>query len=330
MNVNFEYSKTLAGEGSILLLLSLVPYVGWVLGIVGVVLLLRSMKEFSNYYQDEQIYQRRIHRRQILHSRYCGGSSCYCSNHNWCLVRNRLFTADFVLTAGFGIGLIAFLAGLVVAFVFYVLAASHLKRTFNTLAQKSGEASFSTAGTLLWIGSILTIILVGLILIFIAWIFATIGFFTMKSRQYQQYNPQPNGYGYTPPPTQPEQAKSMATNQNNSEQPETAKKERNLMTEETEVEESSRWGKFLRKHWPAFAAFIAAAILAFVGAVYVFVWFTGNAQSTGLVPATLGTVDNGQHSEFYSACHLLGACSNRNPCCYRCNNRLAMVEKTAG
>jgi hypothetical protein len=66
------------------------------------------------------------------------------------------------------------------------------------------------------------------------------------------------------------------------------------MTEQTEVEESSRWGKFIGKHWLAFAAFIAAAILAFVGAVYVFVWFTGNAQLTGLVPATLGmwTMDN--------------------------------------
>ena len=31
MNVNFQYSKTLAGEGSILLLLGLVPTVGWVL-----------------------------------------------------------------------------------------------------------------------------------------------------------------------------------------------------------------------------------------------------------------------------------------------------------
>jgi len=60
------------------------------------------------------------------------------------------------------------------------------------------------------------------------------------------------------------------------------------MTEQTEVEDSSRWGKFLRKHWPAFTAFIAAAILAFIGAVYVFVWFTGNAQSTGLVPTSLG------------------------------------------
>jgi len=60
------------------------------------------------------------------------------------------------------------------------------------------------------------------------------------------------------------------------------------MTEQTEVEESSRWSKILRKHWPAFTAFIAATILAFVGAVYVFVWFTGNAQLTGLVPTTLG------------------------------------------
>jgi hypothetical protein len=59
------------------------------------------------------------------------------------------------------------------------------------------------------------------------------------------------------------------------------------MTEQSEVE-SSQWAKFLRKHCPAFAAFIAVAILAVAGAVYVFVWFTGDAQATGLVPASLG------------------------------------------
>ena len=45
MNVNFEYSKTLAGEGSILLLLSIVPYAGWVLGIIGVILFMKGVKE---------------------------------------------------------------------------------------------------------------------------------------------------------------------------------------------------------------------------------------------------------------------------------------------
>ncbi len=207
MNVNFEYSKTLAIEGSILLLLSLIPYVGWVLGIVGVVLLLRGMKEFSNYYQDEKIYQDSLTgvKYYVVAIIAAAVASAAFIVGIWSATG---FTSTFVLTAGFGIGLAVFIAGLVVAFVFYILASTHLKRTFNTLAQKTGEGSFTTAGTLLWIGSILTIIGVGLILIFIAWVFATIGFSTMKSRQYQQYAPQPTGYGYTAPPTQPEQAKS--------------------------------------------------------------------------------------------------------------------------
>src|ERR1700690_2375486 len=57
MGTNFQYSKTLAMEGSILLILSLVPYVGWVLGIIGIILLLRGLKEFANYYQENEIYQ---------------------------------------------------------------------------------------------------------------------------------------------------------------------------------------------------------------------------------------------------------------------------------
>ncbi len=59
------------------------------------------------------------------------------------------------------------------------------------------------------------------------------------------------------------------------------------MTEQTEVQTGSDWQRFIRKHWAVFAVFIGAAILAVAGAVYVFVWFTGNAQSTGLVPSTL-------------------------------------------
>jgi uncharacterized membrane protein len=202
MNVNFEYSKTLAIEGSVMLLLSLIPYVGWVLGIIGVVLLVRSMKEFSGYYQDEKIYQNALTgvKFYIIAILAAAVAIVGITIGVWSATG---FTADFVLTAGFGVGLVTFLIGLVVAFVFYVLAASHLKRTFYTLAEKSGEDSFRTAASLLWIGSILTIIGIGLLLILIAWIFATIGFFTMKSRQYQQYTPQPNGYGATPTSVQP-------------------------------------------------------------------------------------------------------------------------------
>lgn len=55
----------------------------------------------------------------------------------------------------------------------------------------------------------------------------------------------------------------------------------------TETEKGSDWGRFLSKHWIAFAIITAAAVLAVAGAVYVFVWFTGTSQSSGIVPSTL-------------------------------------------
>jgi uncharacterized membrane protein len=198
MNVSLEYSKTLAGEGAILLLLSLVPYAGWILGIIGVILLLRGMKELSNYYQDEEIYKNSLTGVKFyIIALVAAGAAIAALTIGIGSATGFKFKTAFAPTAGFGIGLVTFLAGLILAFVFYLLATSHLRTTFNTLAQKSGEASFTTAGKLLRWGAILTIVLVGLILIFIAWIYATIGFFTMKPQQQQQQNPQ---YPYTPPP----------------------------------------------------------------------------------------------------------------------------------
>jgi uncharacterized membrane protein len=203
MGTSFEYSKTLAMEGSILLILGLVPYVGWVLGIIGVILLLRGMKEFANYYQDNEIYQNSL-----------TGVKYYIVALIALAASGAGFVVGFVINGfpesfgvGNAIGIAVGIAFLVVAFVFYVLAATHLRKTFSTLAQKTGEHSFETAGTLLWVGSILTIIGVGVLLIFIAWIFAVVGFFAMKSPQLQQYASQP--YGYTSqstlPPTGPSQ-----------------------------------------------------------------------------------------------------------------------------
>jgi hypothetical protein len=66
------------------------------------------------------------------------------------------------------------------------------------------------------------------------------------------------------------------------------------MTEETSVEKDSDWKEFIRKHWGIVAVFVVAAALALAGAIYVFWWFAGNAQSTRLVPSTLNlwTMDN--------------------------------------
>jgi uncharacterized membrane protein len=195
MGTSFEYGKTLAGEGTILLILGIVPTVGWVLGIIGIILFIRGIRELSNYYGDNEIYQN-----ALTGVKYYIIALIAAAVAIGALVFGIMSVPSITDITSFGavglaLGIVAFIVGIVIAFVFYILASSHLRRTLNTLAEKSGEHSFATAGTLLYVGSWLTIIVVGLLLIFIAWIFATIGFFSMRSKT------QPQPYSYTPPPT---------------------------------------------------------------------------------------------------------------------------------
>jgi len=61
------------------------------------------------------------------------------------------------------------------------------------------------------------------------------------------------------------------------------------MMVETELENGEKiWKKFLRKHWNIVVLFVVGAILVSIGAIFVYLWVVGDAQLTGLIPATLG------------------------------------------
>lgn len=202
MGTSFAYGKSLAGEGALLLIFGVVPYVGWVLGIIGVILFMKGIRELSNYYQDNEIYQNSL-----------TGVKYYIIALVAIAVTAVVAAAGFVIGHRPLIASVAGIVGLIIAFIFYILAATHLRRTFDTLAQKSGEHIFATAGALLWWGSILTIILVGLLLIFLAWLLAVIGFFTMRPQQQPQnsYTP-PSSTPPSPPASQPQQMARFCPN----------------------------------------------------------------------------------------------------------------------
>jgi len=61
-----------------------------------------------------------------------------------------------------------------------------------------------------------------------------------------------------------------------------------MMAETGSENGSEIWKKFLRKHWNMVVLFVVGAILVSIGAILVFLWFVGDAQSTGLVPTSLG------------------------------------------
>jgi uncharacterized membrane protein len=176
---SLESNKTLAGIGSILLMF---PFVS----IVGIILVFVGMKGLAEYYKDDRIYHGALRGLVFLII---------------AAIAVAVLVPLFMLGGAFGIfvlgplgvgfGLVSFFLLIAVVFIFYLLAAMNLRKAFNALAQKSGEHMFETTGMLLFFGAILTIIIVGFVLIFLAWVFATIAFFSIKVPS------QP--YGYTPP-----------------------------------------------------------------------------------------------------------------------------------
>jgi uncharacterized membrane protein len=171
-----ESNKNLAGIGSILLMFP-------VLSIVGIILLYVGIKGLSEFYKDESIIRNAVRGFIFLIIAEVAMAVALPL-----FIMSSIFSVFTLGPLGIGFGLLSLVLAIVLVFIFYVFAAMSLRRSFNSLAQKSGEHMFETAGTLLFIGAILTIALVGFLLIFIAWIIATIAFFSIKVPQ------QSNGY----------------------------------------------------------------------------------------------------------------------------------------
>jgi uncharacterized membrane protein len=173
---SLESNKTLAGVGSILLIF---PFIS----IVGIILILIGMKGLSDYYKEPSIYQNTI----------WGAVFGFIAAIAIAVAVPLFFISGAFGVFALGLGLLALFGLAVVVFVFYLMAAMYFRRAFSTLAQKSGEHLFETAGLLLWIGAILTIVFfIGLLIILVAWIIATIAFFSIKVPATQPYT-------YTPP-----------------------------------------------------------------------------------------------------------------------------------
>jgi uncharacterized membrane protein len=80
--------------------------------------------------------------------------------------------AEF-MTAIFGLSAIIFVFGVVGA-LFYM-------RAFNSLAEKSGENYFKDAGLLIILGTALAIVFVGVIIVWVGWIIAVLGFRNLRA-----------------------------------------------------------------------------------------------------------------------------------------------------
>ena len=194
-------AKTLGGVGAILVLLSFVPYAGSVLSIIGFILILIAVKYISEVIGDPKVFNNMIIAVVLaIVGLAVGAVVVFGALYSFIgLGSIGSLTPGTVPSGGLAGFIAALIIGLVVIWIFYLVASIFLKRSYDTIATRLNVGSFHTAGLLYLIGAALTIIIVGIIIIFIAVILQIVAFFSIPEQTPMGPQPMPGQMG--PPPS---------------------------------------------------------------------------------------------------------------------------------
>jgi uncharacterized membrane protein len=195
--VSFETGKILGLIGALFMVIS--PFGGSAnaaLGLIGLVLLLLAFHELADYYKDRSIFRNVLYGIIIFVVGVAVAVAIIGIAAAGALTQIGLPMSSWSdPTAWQGIDwnnlnynalapfFAAIVGALVVLFALMVIAAYFMRKSLRTLAQRSGTAMFATSGLILLIGAILTIILIGFILLWVATILLTIAFFRLRAEQ---------------------------------------------------------------------------------------------------------------------------------------------------
>jgi uncharacterized membrane protein len=184
-------AKTLGEIGSILVLLTIIPFAGRAIGLVGLVLILVSVKYISDVLADKSIFNNMlisiilaivgivigiVLAAAVLVSFFRGFMMPFEPS---VFMRPGFFSTYFT----------AFILALTPIWIFCIASAIFLKKSYDTIASKLNISMFSTAALLYLIGAVLVIVFIGVIIIFIAIILQAVAFFSIPEQLPQP--PQP-------------------------------------------------------------------------------------------------------------------------------------------
>ena len=201
--MSFDSSKNLSAIGSLLMVIgflgSVVPYAG-ILSIVGLILLLVGLKGLSSYYQENDIFNNTLYAIIIaivgavvaVATLIVTAVSAFATIgidinniNDWTNFGTEIGTyfSDFANFSELWTLIGAVVLAMLVIFVSMIISMYFFRKTMTQLSTKSGIGLFGTAGLLMLIGAVLTIIAIGLLIIWIGLILATVAFFQMKEQQ---------------------------------------------------------------------------------------------------------------------------------------------------
>ena len=196
--MTFESSKNLSAIGALLIVLGaalgfVVSFSG-IVSIIGIILLLIGLKGLATFYKEEGIFNNALYSMIIAVVGCVVGVGVMAASAvsaladigiDWANIEDwgNIGTDVGNVFTDFDFGAIAtllgaLLIGLIIFYVVLIISMYFLRKSMNQLSTKSGIGLFGTAGILVLIGAVIPVI--GLLLIWIGFILATVALFQMK------------------------------------------------------------------------------------------------------------------------------------------------------
>lgn len=164
--LNFSKEKILGGVGSGLIAFTLIPGIGHIFFIIGIIMFIISIHNISKLLKENDIYS------NIVKSFLIGIIGISIS------LFLGLYTFVSVFSGHWSFGTNIFLS-LIIFYSFIIASAVFFRKSLVLIASFTDNELFKTAGDVMFWGAILTIFAIGFIGMFISWVLLAIAFFTM-------------------------------------------------------------------------------------------------------------------------------------------------------
>jgi len=171
-------------------ILTAVPSVGALLGIVGFVLMLVAIRDIAEIAGDKSIFNNMLVAVGVaIVGIVVGALVVVGSVLRFVGLNNLNFGPNYsfnpsTVPSGDWVALIgSVILGLAVVWVMLLVSAVYVRRTYRSISLKLKVSMFETAGLVYLIGAATTIILVGFLLLFVAQILVVVAFFSIEDRQ---------------------------------------------------------------------------------------------------------------------------------------------------
>lgn len=180
-------AKAMGGIGAILVILTVIPQIGWIVGVIGFVLILIATSQISRLVKDRAIFSDMLYSVVLsIVAVIVVGIAVVVAFFR--VIGLGTFTGQgFVMNPNVTPGdylafFVALVPALVAVWVLVILSAVFLRRSLTAMGNRLNVGLFGTTGLLYFIGALTVIIGIGFLLIFIAEILLAISFFSINEQ----------------------------------------------------------------------------------------------------------------------------------------------------